>query len=89
MKGKVRSEEIRISKSETNPKFEFSNVRNQEATDEHDPFHDFPTVNREPANREPVAPVKRVPLYPLPTNGIFVAMMVMNWTLVSSGRLAM
>jgi hypothetical protein len=27
--------------------------------------------------------------YPRPTNGIFVAMMVMNWTFESSGRLAM
>ena len=52
-------------------------------------FMVFPTVNREPANREPVAPVKRVAPYPRPTNGIFVAMMVMNCTLVSIGRLAM
>ena len=29
------------------------------------------------------------PAYPLPTNGIFVAMTVMNWTFAVNGRLAM
>ena len=38
-----------------------------------------------PANREPATRDS----YPLPIYGIFVAITVMNWTLASSGRVAM
>jgi hypothetical protein len=31
----------------------------------------------------------RLPFHPRPIYGIFVAMMVMNWTFASSGRFAM
>ena len=57
--------------------------------------HDAPTRSCGPAHlahrirlRVSVPP-RGPPAQPRPTNGILVAMMVMNWTLASSGRLAM